>query len=270
MGRSLFYGTDNSVMLTSGQKIALHELAKKYRREYKWDCISAWFPYIYKYDSSESGDDEFDAEEAAQELIELWESKKYRDKDSDDDEEDDEFGINGVSEEEIDFSEQETILAGCTIAGGNEFDAHNVIKFVRDASIILPEHVFYLDDDGFALYCPVLIKNGLAKPDHARINYQLEIMINNFLAQKNGLYDPAKRIRFYEKLKDINEWIEIDKFTRPVIVTEKPEKTPEKNVDDFDDLDDETLERLKNNIAIEEFLEQTKYYDDIDSYPENI
>jgi hypothetical protein len=269
MGRSLFYGIDDSVSLTDEQKVALHELSKRYRSEYKWDCISAWFPSLYKFDTPEECDDEFDEEQFAEDLAEMFERNKYRDE-NDDDEDGLGFGIKGVTEDQLDRDEKDTILFGCTLAGGNEFDAHNVIKFVVDASKILPDYVLYLDDDGFALYCPVLIKNGLAKPDHKRINYQLDNMINNFMHQKKGLYDPAKRIKFFQKLQNHKRWTNINKFVRPLDVFEKPEKTPEKNIDDFNDIDDDTIQQLRYNLAIEEFLEQCKYYNDIDSYPEEI
>ncbi|RPI19632.1 MAG: hypothetical protein EHM58_01115 [Ignavibacteriae bacterium] len=275
MGRSLFYGLDDSVILTQEQKVALHELSKKYRKEFKWECISAWFPSMYKYDIPETYDNDFDDDQFAEDLEAMFERNKYRDENDDDDDDEFSFSINGVTVDQIEQDEKETILFGCTLAGGNEFDAHNVIKFMVDASKIIPDEEFYLDDDGFALYCPVLIKNGLASPDVKRINYQLDNMINNFLLQKKGFYDPAKRIKFFQLVLEHKEWTDINKFVRPVVITERPEKRPPVDLDldyddDNDEISDEALEKFKNELAIEEFLEQSKYYDDIDYYPEKI
>jgi hypothetical protein len=52
---------------------------------------------------------------------------------------------------------------------GNELNAHAAIKFVLEASNILSDQIISLSDEGEALYCPVLIKNGLMKPDKDRI-----------------------------------------------------------------------------------------------------
>ena len=268
MGRSLFYGIEKSVKLTDEQKVALHELSKRYRSEYKWECQGVWFPSLYKFDTPEDDDDDYNEEEYEEDIEDMIEYNKYHEDDALDD--DLGFGINSVTAEQIDLDEKNVVLFGCTLAGSNEFDAHNVIKFVIDASKILPEYTLYLDDDGYALYCPVLIKNGSAKPDIARINYQLDNMINNFLHQKNGLFNPVKRINFFQKLQNYKEWTDINKFVRPIIVHEKPEKRPEKNIDDFNEINDDTIKEMRYNLAIEEFLEQCKYYDDIDSYPEGI
>ena len=49
--------------------------------------------------------------------------------------------------------------------GSNELNAHLVIRFVIEASQLAPNTTWNLHDEGDALYCPLLVKNGLAKPD---------------------------------------------------------------------------------------------------------
>ena len=60
-------------------------------------------------------------------------------------------------------------FSGFCKTSGNELNAHAVIRFILECSFILKGVDILLSDEGDALYCPLIIKNGKAKPDFPAI-----------------------------------------------------------------------------------------------------
>lgn len=79
-------------------------------------------------------------------------------------------------------------LNGLVNIQNNELNARLTLCFVLEASRLLPNRVWYLLDTGVALYCPLLICNGQAKPSLAHMRWYLQH------------HDPDPRYRYYQHL----------------------------------------------------------------------
>ena len=58
---------------------------------------------------------------------------------------------------------------GFTKVGGNEWNAFLVTAFIVAVSRLVPNHEIELWDEGRFLRCPLIVENGLAKPDTERM-----------------------------------------------------------------------------------------------------
>jgi hypothetical protein len=266
MGRTLHYGIKGKIRLTKEQKDKLFTLTARYHKEYKWQYEKVWFPPLYTLpkniaseDEPGNEDDVKKSENISNAIIQELECSGV-------------FGsetIKVVDETELEFDDTDK-LYGFTKVYGNEIDAHNVIKFVVDSSIILPEREFYFFDEGEALYCPLFVKNGLAIPDVSHISKILACWNKGDGFRDGGLWDITSKEKFYKALVKEWEWSDIQKFVRPLKEKKNAKKRKELgNVNlSMDDL--ENFPSIALDFLLEERLEMMKYYDDMNNFPEEI
>ena len=77
---------------------------------------------------------------------------------------------------------------GWTKVCGNELNAHTIIRWIAACSLAVPNEI-RLYDEGDALYCPLLLKGGMAKPNEEKIISQLTYW--NRPDTKARLHDPS-------------------------------------------------------------------------------
>ncbi|RPI19633.1 MAG: hypothetical protein EHM58_01120 [Ignavibacteriae bacterium] len=262
MGRTLHYGIREKIYLSEEQKDALHELSQKYQKEYEWEWETVWFPPLYKFDVVENDKkkDDKEEDENLDHLVERIEDEL---------DETGDFDIKVIRKSDVDWDDEDK-LYGFTKVYGNEINAHNVIKFVVDASKILPDETFYFIDDADALYCPLLVKNGLAKPDVESIRRSIDYMKKNHSIREGGLWDTTNREIFYRKLIKEWEWTDIYRFVRPLKVTEEIKKKKKTDTINITEENVEDLGAAALDLLLDERLEQMKYYEDIYTFPEEI
>lgn len=154
-------------------------------------------------------------------------------------------------------------VSGAFKPHGNELSVHTVIKFVIDCSRILPDEVFYLEDEGYSLYVPLEIKNGKAKPNYTEIERSVEkaIKMNN-----PKIFKLAKFI-YYKQLVDRNiDYQDVKDFIRPISLKaynkNKEGKRGENSNFDFEELSEYIADRI-----IDEEKLVAYFYEDINNYP---
>ena len=259
MGRTLYYGIKGKIHLSDEHIKSFLTLSKKYQKKYEWTCEKVLFPSFLYLKNNENPKKEI--------------SKKAKP-----DPEQDEFvgrlkkslinipgaEIYAFSSDDIPDDFQQDEIDTSTKVGGNELNAHTVINFVVEASRILPDHTFYLIDDADALYCPLLIKNGLAKPDIESINKTLKYWENK-KSTRTEIY------KYYNKLIGVKwKFTDINRFTRPLKINAYLNKRKEVETINFKKEQIDELPSMMQDFIINERLEQMSYYDDIDSYPEEV
>lgn len=261
MGRTLHYELKGSYIPTLEEENKLISLSKSYNQKFEWTCENVWlstldyYPNWSHFGNSESSDS-------------IW--KKINN-------EYDRIFKQGLSDGDtlirlrkkglIAFHHRDH-LRGFTKVGGNELNAHTVILFVREASKILPNKVFSLRDEGDALYCPLLIKNGQAKPDIERMKDSLDYWQNRQDLHDGGSYDVSNTETYYKDLIRINpNWRDIDQYVRPligeaVLIKRKPFKTTILEKEDMAD-----LQEIVTDFLRKEREESSQYYEDTKLYP---
>lgn len=109
---------------------------------------------------------------------------------------------------------------GATYANGNEILAHKAINFAYNVSKLFPEKVMFLNDnDGWALYCPLLLKDGQAKPDLKEIRKQFKRMEDKKAMFGIGsiLNYSENRIRYLNRILELKPgWGDIKQYIRPI------------------------------------------------------
>lgn len=170
--------------------------------------------------------------------------------------------------------ERDGELRSFTKVRGNENNARAVIQFVLEASGILRK-TMYLHDEGDALYCPLLILNGLAKPEESNIREHLEYWNgekNADMLHNGGPWDVSTRSEYFEGLlADPPDWGAIQQYIRPFkdggeFETAKPFKTIKLNMEDAEGM--ANLPNLISNLINEERSESDQYYDSVKTFPQ--
>ena len=250
MGRTLYYGINGTVNFSDKQHQALLDLQIKYNKEYEWQCESillSVFMDIPKRNAKistigrnqEDGNDSFEVEMIELERIDENEPVEYEPKDK---------------------------LYGFTKVNDNEPNAHLVIDFVADASRIISEREWYLYDEGNALYCEVLVKNGLARPSLEHVSKTIKYWEDKIFVNKE-IETNQEMLDYYRKVSEKNwQWMHIEQFVRPLA---EPRKA------DFNEILETTnmerfikLKKEYQDIIINANLEHVNYYDDVNSYPD--
>lgn len=156
---------------------------------------------------------------------------------------------------------------------GNELNAHAAIRFVIEASVILKDQIISLNDEGEALYCPVLIKNGLMKPDKDRLRDLIQYWNEpkNYEALHGKYPDVTLKEKYFNELLlnrfsfgDPNQFIRQIK-PESYLNKRKKFKTTILNVEDSGNLQNFVGDFLSNEQA-----ESESYYDDIKYFPTDI
>jgi|GEM_PF-6059726 len=129
----------------------------------------------------------------------------------------------------------------------NELNARALIGMMLEASKILTDREWYLVDEGPALYCPLLVRNGLAKPNAHAIWQRLSAVSN---------YSSAAKHYYRYQLQQHPEYTSINAYLRPFrwevnLPTNEPVSISEV---------------LKHFIGVE-VEGYDAYYFDIDEYP---
>jgi hypothetical protein len=157
-----------------------------------------------------------------------------------------------------------------TKTSGNELNAQVVICFVIECSKILAGVQLHLNDEGDALYCPVLIKDGLAKPDRKKIKNDISLWNepDRYEAVHGKYEDVTKKEPFYNELLkrwfsfgDPNQFIRLVK-AEAYLNKRKKFKTKNLTKDSMDN-----FETVGRSFLADEKAESASYYDDIDSFP---
>ncbi len=263
MGRTLHYGVDGKIKLTEEQKDKLFALTIKYHKEYEWQYEKVWFPPLYtfpiKVKAENEDENDGESEDISKAIVQSLECSEV-------------FGFEPIKitdETELVFDDTDK-LYGFTKVYGNEIDAHNVIKFVVDSSKLLPEIEFYFFDEGEAIYCPLIVKNGLAKPDSAHICKFLKHWEEGNGLRDSGLWDITFKEKFYKMLVKEWEWTDIQKFIRPLKEKRSNRKRKELGNVSISKEELEDFPSIALDFLLEERLEMMSYYDDMNSFPEEI
>ncbi len=264
MGRTLYYGIDGNIKLTKEQKEKIFALTNRFQKEYEWQYEKVWFPSLYSFPKmSAERKKDIQYKSGSGESIAKNIKKGFTG-----------TGLFEVTEIRIEDEEALELvdkdkLYGFTKVYGNEIDAHNVIKFVTDSSKILSGYEFYFFDDGDAIYCPLRVKNGLAKPDIKHVKSLHESWKGKSSFYEGGLWDLTSKIEFYSKLIRVNfDWSDIIRFVRPLkkqYIKKIQSKSKTQQETSIEDLPSAALDLL-----LDERLEMMRYYEDLNSFPEEI
>jgi hypothetical protein len=86
------------------------------------------------------------------------------------------------------------LASGFTKVGENEKNAALVVKFLIECSILAPRIKIKVSDEGDYLTCPVIIQNGLMKPDEDEIKSTIEYW------KKRAAEGPSDQLEFWAGL----------------------------------------------------------------------
>lgn len=252
MSRTLHYGIEGNFAPDDKQALDLFRLVHDYKTKYEWTAETVDLSKIRvypKYEQINATDwkvaDTFifqNVETLVETGVTFYEAVANLEKQ------------NIISTRKLDK------LKGFTKVSSNELNAHTVVQFVVMASQIIPNATFYLIDEGYALYCDLLLKNGMAKPNMVSV---LEYIEHN---KDNHEFD--SRLQYYQKLIELMpDYGDLSQYVRPLVdqgylVIRKEFKTTFLNSDSIGNI---------SNIINEKFLsereESARYYDDINNYP---
>ncbi len=157
----------------------------------------------------------------------------------------------------------------------NEIIAHNAIRFIETLSKEFPNEILFIDYDRDSLYCPILVKNGKAKPYLEKIKFFFEdediiakIVSWIFKLIFNPIEMPESRKQFYKALleKEDYEWIPIEYFERKY----NPEALIGRTVQPyhFSENPKELIKELDKEKK--EMIKTVPFYDDVDYFPYEI
>lgn len=277
MGRTLHYSIKETKVsdLTEKQLIGLYSLSRKYNTIYDWTCESVGFSFYdyypnWNYHSFKEKGAEYGWKVVTKKLKDIL-GKDY-DKASDYE------LINAIKKLKslglINMhSSPDDEVRGFTKVRGNELNANQVIKFILESSTLVPNKVIYLHDEGDALYCPLLIKNGKAKPDKEDMESSLEYW--NKKENYDNLHNPEvyynviEQEKYYKALLskpmrfgDINQYIRPIKVSSILTAKREVAQTQIISLEDSIDIINLTKDFLENENA-----ESLQYYDDMKSFP---
>ena len=249
MGRTLHYEVQGDYSPFPGEDNALIALSRAYNDKYNWTCESVG---LFSLDYRPVQDDWDFIEKIYEEY--LTQGLTHVE------------AIQRLSVENL-VTMNKNALRGFTKVGSNEFNAHTVIQFILDASKILPKQTLSLYDEGDSLYCPVLIKNGKAKPDIAAIKDTLKYWSDKGYLHDGGMWDVAKAESYFKMLlKKKHRYGDINKYVRSIDNREKPKQfetaifAHELGVG---------LKDITDDFLTQEYSASEKYYDDVKTYPVN-
>lgn len=255
MSRTLHYGIDGVYKPDENQAFQIFQLVNKYKNNYEWTAETVDLSVIRFYpDFDALGVEEWnEAEEIINKQI-----LKYVNKGSGFTE-----AVRKLEKSGLMKTREKNGLRGFTKVSSNELNAHTVIKFVTEASKIIPDQIFYLIDEGFALYCPLHIKGGSARPNYPEIHNFI-----NAVSYNKDSYLKAKTIYYKRLIKQERDFQSIDNFIRPIktegyLLNRKEFKTIILNEESIAD-----LEKIAVNKIFSETEESKKYYGDVAIFPE--
>jgi hypothetical protein len=264
MGRTLHYEVINHNFIpTDKQQLDIYTLTEKYCKEFDWTCETPDFDYYRCYPNW----DYFDklglkGGQSAWEYI----NKSIRNKIS--------SGMHMIdairkSETEgiIKFLRRDTRFSGFTKVGGNELNAHALIKFIVECSHILRGQIIGLYDEGDALYAPLHITEGMAMPDINLIIGNLDHWEDN-PPPREGPFDVSAKEKYYKQVvKREWEFGDINQFIRPINASGYLAERKEFKTTIIEDADTAKILEFAKAFLVNEKSESGEYYDDIKSFP---
>ena len=252
MSRTLHYGTEDNFMPNEKQSFALFQLVHEYNTRFNWtgETIDLSELRIYpNYDKLPAADWNEAENVIYEHILKLVENGATL-----------QGAYAKLQEEGLITFRKKDALKVYTKVSSNELNAHTVIQFILAASKLLPEATFYLIDEGYALYCPLLIQDGRAKPKVDDIEEYLEhYNVEEYpeLKQKLDYYT-----RIYDEGANFGD---IQGYIRPLkdaAYLQKRNEFETKVIESSDKIGD-----AMNEIILSEKEESAKYYEDINSYP---
>lgn len=257
MGRTLHYGIEGNISPTKSQYQKLLDLCNSYNEKYNWTCENVhlgidYYPNWEHFRKDKNEDNAWDI------INQNYNALKAQ----------------GLEEIDIIYTLEKMNyvllyerdeLRGFTKVCGNEDNAYYVINFVLDCSKVFPKREFYLHDEGDALYCPLLIKNGLAKPDLKDVEESLRYWKNNAYLHSGNCWDVTNAEKYYKRLLELKpDWGDISQYVRPIKKhgTVKPFETVKLSMDEMNNIGDLTTKFLEDEQA-----ESAQFFEDVKSFP---
>ncbi len=256
MSRTLHYGVVGEYTPDEKQSYSIFQLVHKYNELYEWTAEKLDLSTIRIYPNFDVllVKDWNEAEYAVYEQIQKLTEEKAGFFEA----------ISQLEQKKIIKTRKMDHLRGFTKVSSNEFNALAVIKFVIEASKLIPEQTFYLMDEGFALYCPLYIKNGLAKPDYKEMT---QLISSNNQQSDADAYTLSK-LNYYTKLVELDlEFGDVNGYIRPIKdqsyllerATFKSILIPEESIAE--------ISHIIEHKQFSEIEESKKYYSDINEFP---
>ncbi len=265
MGRTLHYEVINHHFIpTDEQQLTIYTLTEKYCKEFEWTCETPDFDYYRCYPNRDYLDTKgLKGGESAWEYI----NKSIRNKIS--------SGVNLVdairkteTEGIIRFMRRDSRFYGFTKVGGNELNAHALIRFIVECSHILRGQVIGLYDEGDALYAPLHITEGMAMPNINHIIGNLDHWKNNAPLRDGGPFDITAKENYYKQVvKRHWEFGDLNQFIRPINAAGYLAERNEAKTTIIEDADTAKLLEFAKAFLVNEKSESGKYYYDIKSFP---
>lgn len=262
MGRTLHYSVQGGYKPVDKEDQALIDLAKAYNWKYDWTCEDVQLTTLDYFLNRSHWDQTLSEKE-------IWKIFHDRYNHLINEGLNDVKVIKSLNKAGLINLYHDDELRGFTKVRGNEMNAHQVIQFMIDASKLLPERVFVLHDEGDALYCPVLLRDGTMKPDYESIRESLEYWRNNDFLHSGGLWDVSSKEEYYKTLLQLNYgWGDSVQYIRPlneksVFVERKKVQTINLSLDEA-----ENLPVIMSDFLITEAKESEQYYEDTKSFPQ--
>ncbi len=260
MGRTLHYGIRGRFTPTDQQEASLYALSSTYNERYNWTCENVGLSALDYYPNwsyfKQGVNDAWDRINLLYDAL-----------------------INGgasraetirkmLNQGIISLHDPDGELRGFTKVRGNENNARAVIAFVLEASKILNNRTLSLHDEGDALYCNLIIKDGLVKPEIDKMRESIEYWKDNPTLHAGDSWDMTEAERYYAALiSNPPDWRSVDQYIRPFkngggFEQSKPFKTIKMGLDNLKNLPD----TVKGFLA-EEQAESDQYYDSTTTYP---
>ena len=262
MGRTLHYGIENDYHPTDADQLLLLKLSTVYNSKFEWTCENVNFFELDYYPNWK-----------------YWRSRKKSNQEiwSTIDDRYDMFVEQGMNPIEVVRSMHragwilflhEGDWRFFTKVRGNEMNAHLVIRFVLDASRLLPSAILCLHDEGDALYCPVLIQSGKMKPDLSDMRKSLNYWVDKDYLQNGGTWDVSAKEHYFRQLIKLNPDLgDPTQYIRPIkegsVFNERqPSGTVEMSLNEIED-----LPHMITALLMNEHEESSAYYENVKSYP---
>jgi len=260
MGRTLHYKALHHFKPIENQEQQIINLSREYNNKFEWTCENIflstyhWFPNWNISSKNENSWDRINAD--YEKLLQkgMTDRQVVR-----------QLGQKGL----IEIHEKDE-LSGFTKTSGNELNAHTVIMFVIEVSILCPDAVFSLCDEGDALYNDILVQDGKAKPCIESIQSTLKYWDKNWDSLKT-YHNCANKRKYLEKiLTQKHKFGNIRKYIRPLNIDgycAKRETFKTKELDSTD-LNVNNFMQFIQGFHKKEREESAQYYTDIQYFPE--
>lgn len=254
MSRTLHYGIDKNYSPDDKQAYDLFKRVHEYNNKYEWTAekIDLCEYRIYLANEYLGSSHSKDADEILYPLVQqlIEQGMRFH------------AAIKSLADEGLISFRKKESLKGFTKVSSNELNAHAVINFVIEVSKLIPEAVFYLIDEGYALYCDLQIKDGLAKPHYENLAEYLKNM------DTDRDLDIKHKIDYFRHLLESRpDYADPSKYIRPLLNEGYLRDRIAFQTKVLKDDNIHQLGELISQMASSEKEESGKYYEDIKKFP---